>query len=89
MAFCVRSERKMDYFIKDNINVGPGQYFYDTDKNYIKNRIRPPFQMSSQRDSLYKTNDNPGPGSYDLIDKSFYNNKDSSYNSTKINKKKK
>ena len=89
MAFCVRSERKMDYFIKDNINVGPGQYFHDTDKNYIKKRIHPPFQMSSQRDSLYKTNDNPGPGSYDLIDKSFYNNKDSTYNSTKINKKKK
>ena len=89
MAFCVRSERKMDYFINDNKDVGPGQYFQSNDKNYIKKRIHPPFQISSQRDSLYKTNDNPGPGSYDLIDKSFYNNKDTSYNSTKINNKKK
>ena len=92
MAFCVRSERKMDYIKFDNnnnINIGPGYYFQSSDKNYIKRRIHPPFQISTQRGSLYKTNDNPGPGSYELIDKSYPNNKDSTYNSTKNNNKKK
>ena len=89
MAFCVRSERKMDYLINDNTNLGPGQYFQSSDKKYIKKRIHPPFEISSKRETLYITNDIPGPGSYDLIDKSYFNNKDSSFNSTKINNKKK
>ena len=36
MAFCVRSERNMDYIKKDKINIGPGQYFKSLDKNQIK-----------------------------------------------------
>lgn len=89
MAFCIRSERKMDYIKSANIILGPGYYFKETDKNYIKKRIHPPFQISSQRVSLYQTNDNPGPGSYELNDKSHNNNKDSTYHSTKnITKKK-
>ena len=85
MAFCVRSERKMDYLKTDKLEIGPGQYFQSNDKNYIKKRIHPPFQISSQRISLYNKNDNPGPGSYDLIDKSF-NNKNSTYISTNKDK---
>ena len=29
MAFCIRSERKMDYFKKDVTNPGPGEYFHE------------------------------------------------------------
>ena len=78
MAFCVRSERKMDYFRKDNLNPGPGQYFQDTEKQNIKKRIYPPFHTSGRRSSLLKKEEIPGPGSYDLIDKSF-TNKDASF----------
>ena len=77
MAFCVRSERKMDYFKKDISNPGPGQYFQQIEKQNIKKRIYPPFYTSGRRSSFIKKEEIPGPGSYDLIDKSF-TNKDTS-----------
>ena len=85
MAFCVRSERKMDYYKKDIINPGPGQYFQHIDKQKIKKRIHPPFNTSGQRSSFIKKEEIPGPGSYDLIDKSLCNNKDISFNTNNNN----
>ena len=84
MAFVVRSERKMDYFKKDSTNPGPGQYFQENDKKIIKKKIYPPFHISAQRTSINKKENTPGPGSYDLIDKSIIN-KDSLLNTIKIN----
>ena len=90
MAFCVRSERNMDYIKKDKINIGPGQYFKSLDKNQIKKRIHPPFEISSQKGIFNKINDTPGPGSYDLINnKSYTINKDSTFFSTNIQNKEK
>ena len=76
MAFCVRSERKMDYFKKDILNPGPGQYFQQNEKQKIKKRIYPPFYTSSERTSFFKKEEFPGNRSYDLIDKSY----DASFN---------
>ena len=83
MAFCTRSERKMEYLTKDYSDVGPGQYFQTPDKKYMIKRIHPPFHIAAKRTSYFKIDDNPGPGSYDLIDKSLNNNKDSTFNSSK------
>ena len=79
MAFCVRSERKMDYFKKDILNPGPGQYFQQEERRKIKRRVYPPFHTSGHRSTLIKKEEIPGPGSYDLIDKSF-TTKDVSFN---------
>ena len=80
MAFCVRSERSMDYIKKDITNIGPGHYFKSTDKNHMKKRIHPPFEIASQKGIFNKINDTPGPGSYDLINnKSYSINKDSTF----------
>ena len=79
MAFCIRSERKMDYFKKDILNPGPGQYFQHPEKQNIKRRIHPPFHTSGHRSTIIKKEEIPGPGSYNLIDNSFIN-KDISFN---------
>ena len=79
MAFCIRSERKMDYFKKDILNPGPGQYFQHLEKQNIKKRIHPPFHTSGHRSKIIKKEEIPGPGSYNLIDNSF-SNKDISFN---------
>ena len=68
----------MDYFKKDISNPGPGQYFQQIEKQNIKKRIYPPFYTSGKRSSFIKKEEIPGPGSYDLIDKSF-TNKDTSF----------
>ena len=68
----------MDYFKKDISNPGPGQYFLQIEKQNIKKRIYPPFYTSGKRSSFIKKEEIPGPGSYDLIDKSF-TNKDTSF----------
>ena len=86
MAFCIRSERKMDYLKKEVLNPGPGQYFQQLEKNNIKKRIHPPFHTSGHRSTLIKKEEIPGPGSYDLFNKSF-KNKDISFNSNKNNQK--
>jgi len=70
----------MDFLKTDQLTIGPGQYFQSNDKNYIKKRIHPPFQTSSQRNTYIQNKDNPGPGSYDLIDK-----KETTYNTSNIN----
>ena len=88
MAFCIRSERKMDYYKKDVINPGPGEYFQEKETKKIKNRIHPPFHTSGKRSSIIKQEEIPGPGSYDLIDKSLYNN-DASFNINNNNNNKK
>ena len=88
MAFCVRSERKMDYFKKDSSNPGPGQYFQQIEKNAIKKRIYPPFHTSALRKTFAPKEDIPGPGSYDLIDKSIIN-EDSKLNINSINQNEK
>ena len=88
MAFCIRSERKMDYFKKDSSNPGPGQYFQQVEKNVIKKRIHPPFHTSALRNTFVPKEDIPGPGSYDLIDKSIIN-EDSKLNINSINQNEK
>ena len=88
MAFCVRSERKMDYFKKDSSNPGPGQYFQQIEKNVIKKRIYPPFHTSALRKTFAPKENIPGPGSYDLIDKSIIN-EDSKLNINSINQNEK
>ena len=90
MAFCVRSERNMDYIKKDKINIGPGQYFKYLEKIQMKKRIHPPFEISSQKGIFNKINDTPGPGSYDLINNKLYSiNKDSTFLSTNNQNKEK
>ena len=90
MAFCVRSERNMDYIKKDKIKIGPGQYFKSLDKIEKKKRMHPPFEISSQKGIFNKINDTPGPGSYNLIkNKSYTINKDSTFLSTNIQNKEK
>ena len=86
MAFCVRSERKMDYIRRNKYYIGPGRYFKSLENNTIIKKNRHPFQISSLRDSYYNIKDTPGPGSYDLIDNKSYINKESTYNSTNNNK---
>ena len=86
MAFCVQSERKMDYIKRNKYYIGPGRYFKSVENNNIIKKNRPPFQISTLRNSYYKIKDTPGPGSYDLIDNKSYINKESTYNSTNNNK---
>ena len=91
MAIYVRSERKMDYYQKETLNPGPGQYFQQNEKKKLNKRLYPPFYTSAERSSFFKKEEIPGPGSYDLIDKSIINN-DTSFNNikeenTKINLK--
>ena len=86
----MRSERNMDYIKKDNIKIGPGQYFKSLDKIEKKKRMHPPFEISSQKGIFNKINDTPGPGSYNLIkNKSYTINKDSTFLSTNIQNKEK
>ena len=67
MAFCIRSERKMEFQEKKPSIPGPGQYVKITPKSRINNmRCYPPFHSSSQRVSFLKFNNVPGPGSYYL-----------------------
>ena len=67
MAFCVRSERKMEFQEKKTSIPGPGQYVKITPKSPINNmRCYPPFHSSSQRVSILNLNNVPGPGSYYL-----------------------
>ena len=67
MAFCIRSERKIFFHDSNSSNPGPGQYIKISTKNNInEKRFYPPFHTSSQRSSLIKINDYPGPGSYNL-----------------------
>ena len=86
MAFCIRSERKMDYFKKDVINPGPGEYFQEKEAKKKKSRIHPPFHTSGKRSTIIQKEEIPGPGSYDLIDKS-YNGSCNINNNNNSNKK--
>ena len=71
MAFCVRSERKMDFQEKIKSFPGPGQYDGMTKINKLNKKMNyPPFHSSSQRNLLINNSDIPGPGSYNL-NKSF------------------
>ena len=66
MAFCIRSKRKMEYENKDFIP-GPGQYFKISSKLVQNNKRKtPPFFISAKRAPFVKSNDIPGPGSYNL-----------------------
>ena len=74
MAFCVRSERKIDFNTKDKFP-GPGQYIKITPKVILNNKRKfPPFFTSAKRAPFVKLNNIPGPGSYNL-DKNYKNNK--------------
>lgn len=66
MAFCIRSKRKMEFENKDFIP-GPGQYFKISSKLVQNNKRKtPPFFISAKRAPFVKSNDIPGPGSYNL-----------------------
>jgi len=78
----------MDYFKNDSSNPGPGQYFQQVEKNVIKKRIYPPFHTSALRNTFIPKENVPGPGSYDLIDKSIIN-EDSKLKIININKNEK
>ena len=67
MAFCTRSERKMEFQEKSPLIPGPGYYDKLTptnEQNY--NRIFPPFSTSGNRIPIENKNNVPGPGSYNL-----------------------
>ena len=73
MAFCVRSERNIDFNSKDNFP-GPGQYLKLSPRIILNNKRKfPPFFTSAKRTSFVKLNDIPGPGSYNL-NKNFIQN---------------
>ena len=66
MAFCIRSKRKFDFESKEHIP-GPGQYFKISPKLILNNKRKmPPFFISAKRAPFVKSNDIPGPGSYNL-----------------------
>ena len=66
MAFCVRSERNLDFNSKEKFP-GPGQYIKITPKILLNNKRKfPPFFTSAKRPSFIKLNNIPGPGSYNL-----------------------
>ena len=66
MAFCIRSERKIGFENKAQIP-GPGQYFKISPKLILNNKRKiPPFLISAKRAPFVKSNDIPGPGSYNL-----------------------
>ena len=67
MAFCVRSERKMEFQDNKPSVPGPGQYLKISIKNKLnEKKIYPPFHSSAQRSPFSQKNDYPGPGSYNL-----------------------
>ena len=66
MAFCVRSERNIEFNPKDNFP-GPGQYIKLSPRIVLNNKRKfPPFFSSAKRSSFIKLNNIPGPGSYNL-----------------------
>ena len=66
MAFCVRSERNIEFNPKDNYP-GPGQYIKLSPRIVLNNKRKfPPFFSSAKRSSFIKLNNIPGPGSYNL-----------------------
>ena len=67
MAFCVRSERKMEFQENKSSIPGPGFYIKVTPKKSKNDKqIFPPFHSSAERGPLIKIKDVPGPGSYNL-----------------------
>lgn len=67
MAFCIRSERKMDFQDEHKSFPGPGQYDGMTKINKLNKKVNyPPFYSSAQRNLLINKSDTPGPGSYNL-----------------------
>ena len=66
MAFCVRSERNINFNSKEKYP-GPGQYLQLSSKIILNNKRKfPPFFSSSKRAPFVKLNNIPGPGSYNL-----------------------
>ena len=77
MAFCVRSERNIDFNSKENFP-GPGQYIKISPKILLNNKRKfPPFFTSGKRSSFVNLKNIPGPGSYNL-DKNFIQNSSTS-----------
>ena len=85
MAFVVRSERNIELKDKDNFP-GPGQYIKISNGNKINNRRKfPPFFTSSKRPSFVKTNNIPGPGSYNLNKEYIQSSMQSNFNMLSTN----
>ena len=85
MAFCIRSERNTDLKDKDNYP-GPGQYIKISSVNKINNKRKfPPFFTSSKRPSFVKTNNIPGPGSYNLNKEYIQSSMQSNFNMLSTN----
>ena len=84
MAFCIRSERKIDFKNKD-IFPGPGQYIKIDPKKILNNKRKfPPFFSSAKRAPFVKLNNIPGPGSYNLDKNYFTNHQSNPMQSTNI-----
>ena len=65
MAFCIRSERKINLTDKENFPLGPGQYLKLPQKKIIPNPHMIPFGTSYPK-TQHKPEVTPGPGSYNI-----------------------
>jgi hypothetical protein len=63
MAFCIRSDRKIDFEDNKNPNIGPGLYIKISKQVFKRNKI--PFNSSTSKFKL-TTNNTPGVGTYNL-----------------------
>ena len=63
MAFCTRSDRKINFEDKTNPNTGPGLYIKISKQVYKRNKI--PFNSSTSK-CILSTNNTPGVGTYNI-----------------------
>ena len=59
MAFCTRSERKINLYEKENFPVGPGQYIKLPHKKVVQNRELIPFNTSYPKNNPEPFQNNP------------------------------
>ena len=80
MAFCVRSDRKINFEDKNNPNIGPGLYVKISKHVFKRNKI--PFNSSTSK-IIITTNNTPGVGTYNINNDGFDKLKKSQNNEKK------
>ena len=80
MAFCVRSDRKINFEDKNNPNIGPGLYVKISKQVFKRNKI--PFNSSTSK-IIITTNNTPGVGTYNINNDGFDKLKKSQNNEKK------